>query len=125
MNKVQLIGRLVREPELRVTETGVPFVNYTLAVERRMSKDKGADFINIVSWGSQGEFVTNYFTKGLRVGIVGRIQSSTWTDKEGVKKYAVNVATEELFFADGKGADTPSGKDFETIDTTQDSDLPF
>lgn len=103
MNKVILLGRLTKDPELRYTQNNTPVASFTLAVDRRF-KQKGqpeADFIPIVAWQSTAEFVSKYFTKGLRVAISGRIQTRNWED-QGVKHYVTEVIAEEVGFADGK-----------------------
>lgn len=105
MNNVCLIGRLAKEPELRYTSTNNTAVcSFTLAVNRRFKQEgqPDADFINIVAWGKTAEFVSKYFTKGLQVGVVGRIQTRNWEDGEGKKHYATEVVAEEVNFADSK-----------------------
>lgn len=104
MNNVCLVGRLTKDPELRNTASGTPVCNFTLAVDRRF-KSEGqptADFINIVSWSGTAEFVANYFNKGMRVFVVGRIQTRTWEDNDGKRHYATEVVSNEVGFADGK-----------------------
>ncbi len=104
MNNVCLVGRLTKDPELRNTASGTPVCNFTLAVDRRFKSENQptADFINVVSWSSTAEFVANYFNKGMRVFVVGRIQTRTWEDNDGKKHYATEVVSNEVGFADGK-----------------------
>lgn len=106
MNKVILMGRLTRDPEVRYTQTNNTLVaSFSLAVNRRFAKqgeERQADFINIVAWSKLGEFCSKYFKKGQQVGIVGRIQTRTWDDENNVKHYITEVVAEEAYFADSK-----------------------
>lgn len=128
MNKVILMGRLTRNPELKQLASGTLVANFTLAVSRRF-KSEGqpeADFIPIVAWGKTAEFVDNYFRKGQQVAIAGRLQVRQWDDKEGKRRYLTEVVAEEVYFADSK-KDNDSNKsqpekDYESFD---DEDLPF
>ena len=94
MNKVVLIGRLTKDPELKFTPgTGTAVARFTLAVDRKFSKDgkKEADFISVVAWGKTGELVANYMSKGRLLGVYGRIQTSTYDAKDGTKRYVTEV----------------------------------
>ena len=106
MNKVILMGRLTRDPEVRYTQTNNTLVaSFSLAVNRRFvrpGEERTADFINIVAWSKLGEFCSKYFKKGQQVGIIGRIQTRTWDDEQGQKRYATEVVAEEAYFADSK-----------------------
>ena len=106
MNKVILMGRLTRDPEVRYTQTSNTLVaSFSLAVNRRFvrqGEERQADFINIVAWGKLGEFCSKYFKKGQQVGIIGRIQTRTWDDEQGQKHYVTEVVAEEAYFADSK-----------------------
>jgi single-strand DNA-binding protein len=105
MNKTILMGRLVKDPELRYTSNNnTPVASFTLAVNRRFKQDgqPDADFINIVAWSKSAEFVSKYFTKGQQVVVVGHIQNRSWDDNEGKKHYATEVIAEETYFADSK-----------------------
>jgi len=113
-NKVILGGRLTDTPELKTTGTGVPFVNFSIAVNRPYSKNSDAqqqnvDFINIVAWRQRAEFVTRYFKKGSSICIVGSIQTRTWTDQQGNKRYATDVVADEVSFVDSKGDGAQGG----------------
>ena len=143
MNKVILMGRLTRDPEVRYTQTNNTLVaSFSLAVNRRFARqgeERQADFINIVAWSKTGEFCSKYFKKGQQVGIIGRIQTRNWDDDQGVKHYITEVVAEEAYFADSKreedagntafdnafGETTPGnmGSDFEVTSSTD--DLPF
>ena len=106
MNKVVLMGRLTRDPEVRYTQTNNTVVaSFSLAVNRRFvrqGEERQADFINIVAWSKLGEFCSKYFKKGQQVGIIGRIQTRTWDDDQGQKHYVTEVVAEEAYFADSK-----------------------
>ena len=105
MNKVALIGSLTKEPETRYTQTNnICVVSFTLAVNRRYAKEgeQQADFINIVAWNKTAEFIAKYFNKGMQVGIVGRIQTRNYDDKDGKKVFVTEVVAEEVDFADSK-----------------------
>ena len=141
MNKVVLMGRLTRDPEVRYTQTNNTLVaSFTLAVNRRFARqgeERQADFINIVAWSKTGEFCSKYFKKGQQVAVIGRIQTRTWDDEQGQKHYVTEVVAEEAYFAEGKrdgemggsfGAtfgtmpSSTSGSDFEI---SSGDDLPF
>jgi single-strand DNA-binding protein len=105
MNKVVLIGRLTRDPELRYTQGGKAFTTFTLAVDRRFSKDKQqtADFIPCMAWDKLAEIIGNNLAKGRRVGVEGRLQTRTYDAKDGSKRSAFDVMVDELEFLDPKG----------------------
>ncbi len=113
MNRVFLMGRLTKDPELRyTTNNNTAVCSFTLAVDRRFSRqgeEKQADFINIVAWTHTAEFCSKYFYKGLRVVVEGRIQTRTWDDTEGKRHYATEVVADDVHFADGKRSDAPMG----------------
>jgi single-strand DNA-binding protein len=141
MNKVILMGRLTRDPEVRYTQTNNTLVaSFSLAVNRRFARqgeERQADFINVVAWNKTGEFVSKYFKKGQQVAVVGRIQTRTWDDDNGQKHYVTEVVAEETYFADSKrdgdvpggafestfGEDVAQSAEFQV--TTSDDDLPF
>lgn len=106
MNKVVLMGRLTRDPEVRYTTTNNTLVaSFSLAVNRRFARqgeERQADFINIVAWDKTGEFCSKYFKKGQQVGVIGRIQTRNYDDKDGKKVYVTEVVAEEAYFADTK-----------------------
>ena len=106
MNKVILMGRLTKDPEVRYTQANNTLVaSFSLAVNRRFARqgeERQADFINIVAWSKLGEFCSKYFRKGQQVGIIGRIQTRTWDDDQGQKHYITEVVAEEAYFADSK-----------------------
>ena len=112
MNKVILMGRLTRDPEVRYTQTNNKLVaSFSLAVNRRFARqgeERQADFINVVAWDKTGEFCSKYFKKGQQVGVIGRIQTRNWDDEQGQKHYVTEVIAEETYFADSK-RDSDSG----------------
>lgn len=106
MNKVILMGRICKELELRyVTTNNTPVCTFTLAVDKKFQKqgeERQADFIPIVTWRNQAEFCSKYFVKGMRVAVVGSLQTRSYDDNEGVKRYITEVVADEAHFADGK-----------------------
>ena len=106
MNKVILMGRLAREPEVRYSQgaESLAIARYTLAVNRRFKRqgEPEADFINCVAFGKTGEFAEKYFKKGQMVSVVGRLQVRSWDDNEGKKRWSTDVIVEEQYFAEGK-----------------------
>lgn len=107
MNKVFLIGRLTRDPELRYTGSNVAVATFSLAVNRPFTNQSGereADFINIVVWRKQAENVKNYLTQGSQVAIDGRIQTRSYDGQDGQKRYVTEVVADNVQFLDSKGA---------------------
>ncbi len=113
LNKVILGGRLTAAPELKQTPSGVMVTSFSIAVNRRF-QSKGedgqtanqADFINVTAWRQTAEFVCKYFRKGSSICIVGSIQTRSWTDQQGAKRYATEVVADEAYFVDAKGENT-------------------
>ena len=104
MNKVILLGRLTKEPELRQTQGGTAVCNITIAVRRRFAKDgqQDCDFINCTAWASAAEFICKNFEKGSPIAIVGELHSESWENQEGKRQYSTNVTVEEVHFAGKK-----------------------
>lgn len=112
MNRVILMGRLTRDPEVRYSqgEKSMAIARYTLAVDRRGKKDEqNADFINCVAFDKAGEFAEKYFRQGMRILVSGRIQTGSYTNKDGVKVYTTDVMIEDQEFADSKGSGSDGG----------------
>lgn len=113
MNKVILMGRLTRDPEVRYSQgaNATAVARYSLAVDRRFKRDgePTADFINCVSFGRSAEFAEKYFRQGLKVVVTGRIQTGSYTNKDGVRVYTTDVVVEEQEFAESKAASENSG----------------
>ena len=107
MNKVILMGRLTRDPEIRYSqgERSTAVARYSLAVNRTFKRDgdPDADFINCVAFGRQAEFAEKYFHKGIRIVITGRIQTGSYTNKDGVRVYTTDIIVDDQEFADSKG----------------------
>lgn len=126
MNKVFLIGRLVKDPELRYTGNNTPVATFTLAVKRQASEE--SDFIPIVFWSKYGETCGKYLKKGSRVSILGRIQVRNYEDKEGKRRYATEVVGESFEFLDSKntGSKNNTPNPFEEFaNEIQQEELPF
>ena len=108
MNKVILMGRLTRDPEVRYSQGDVStaVARYTLAVDRRFRRDgeATADFINCVAFGRQAEFAERYLRQGTKIAITGRIQTGSYTNRDGVKVYTTDIVVEEQEFAESKAA---------------------
>lgn len=150
-NKAILIGRLTADPELKQTTAGTYVLNFQIAVDRRFRGQDGerkADFITIVCWRQQAEFVAKYFHKGDPIGIDGNIQTRNYEDRQGTKRTAFEVVADNVFFVGGKSSNNNGGgyasaqpsaaaaipaapvaysngaaSDFEEVET--DNDLPF
>jgi single-strand DNA-binding protein len=145
LNKVVLAGRLTNDPELKQTTTGVSVLSFTLAVNRRFASknEQGesqtqADFISVVAWRTTAEFIAKYFRKGSAICITGSIQTRSWQDQQGQRRYATEVIADEAMFVDSRsesgsmsdgyqtpafsstGSVTPSFEEHNT-----DDDLPF
>lgn len=111
MNKVTLMGRFTKDPELKTTQNQKAVCSFTLAVERKFktaSGERQADFISIVSWGQQAETISKYFQKGSRIIVIGNLQGRSYDDKDGEKVYTMEVVLEELYFVDKKGESVSS-----------------
>ncbi len=106
LNRIIIMGRLVRDPELRNTQSGVAVTSFTLAVDRdfksRDSGEKSTDFIDVVAWRQTAEFVCKYFTKGRMAVVEGRLQIREWTDKDGNKRRTAEVVADNVYFGDSK-----------------------
>ena len=148
LNKIVLMGRLTRDPELRRTDSGIAVASFSLACDRDYSGKDGAekqtDFVDIVAWRHTAEFVGKYFAKGRMAVVSGRLQIRPWTDKEGNKRRSAEIVAESVYFGDSKrdgqqsgqqkspqagyqdasGYDSAYVSDFAQIED-DDSDLPF
>ena len=143
MNKVQLVGRLTRDPEIRYSqgENATATARFSVAVNRRFKNSEGnydADFINCVAFGKSAEFVGKYFKKGMAIGLTGRIQTGSYTNKDGQKVYTTDVVVEETEFVESKGASSAdnsntsrparnvaNNNDFMSVPDGVDEELPF
>lgn len=132
MNHVSLVGRLTKDPEVKEATNGVKLARFSLAVDRRFSKDgqREADFIPCVAFGKSAEFAEKYFTKGMKIGVNGRIQTGSYTKADGTKGYTYDVIIESSEFCESKSANnaTPANSDNNFVNIPDDADdegLPF
>ena len=107
LNKVVLAGRITADPELKQTPSGVSVLRFTLAVNRRFSRnaeqgEQQTDFITMVAWRQTAEFISKYFRKGSAICVTGSIQTRSWTDQQGQKRYATDVVVDEAMFVDSR-----------------------
>ena len=109
LNKIFLMGRLTRDPELRRTTTGTPVASFSLACDRdfkdKQTGEKQTDFVDCIAWRNTGEFVSKYFSKGRMAVVEGRLQIRDWTDKDGNKRRAAEVVADQVYFGDSKRED--------------------
>ena len=141
LNKVILMGRFTRDPELRSTPQGISTCAFSIAVDRnfvRQGEERKADFINCVAWRQTAEFISKYFRKGSMVALEGSLQTRSWDDQDGKKRYATDVVVNQVYFAESKrdsqssmgGDDFASAGDFGSLPEPispmgTDDDLPF
>lgn len=133
MNKVIMMGRLTRDPEVSSSTSGTTFARYSIAVDRKFKKegDPDADFFNCTSFGKQAEFVERYLKKGTKVVVTGRLQNNNYTNKDGQKVYDVRIMCEEVEFAESKNSSESSNSgsadvtDFTNIPEGLVEELPF
>ena len=113
LNHITIMGRFVRDPELRRTGSGIAVASFTLAVDRDFKSsnggDKEVDFIDCVVWRQAGEFVSKYFTRGRMAVVSGRLQIRSWNDKDGNKRRTAEVVADNVYFADTKSENASSG----------------
>lgn len=106
LNHIVIMGRLVRDPELRRTQAGVPVASFRIAVDRdfgnRETGEREADFIDVVAWRQTGEFVSKYFSKGRMAVVSGRLQMRNWTDSNGQKRVSAEIVADNVYFGDSK-----------------------
>lgn len=138
LNHITLMGRIVRDIELRRTNSGKPVASFTVAVDRDFSQgdQKETDFIDCVAWNKTGEFVDKYFSKGSMIVVAGRLQIRSWNDKDGNKRRTAEVVADNVYFGESKsqesrgtqapsyGGYTPPANDYATLDD-EDPQLPF
>lgn len=113
LNHISIMGRMVRDPELKQTQSGVSVAHFTLAVDRDFSGrdggEKETDFIDVVCWRNTAEFVTRYFSKGRMAIVAGRLQMRKWTDKNGNNRVAAEVVADNVYFGDSKKEESSGG----------------
>ena len=127
MNRAILMGRLTAKPELRYTNSNVPYARFTVAVNRQFNNQDGnreADFINVVVWRKQAEVICNYFDKGNLIAIEGRIQTGSYDDKDGNKRYTTDVVLDQFHFVESKAQREATSNNevtpYDYADTTND-----
>ena len=136
MNSVQLLGRLTRDPDVRYTDGGSTIARFSLAVDRRFKQEGGetADFINCIAFGKTAEFIEKFIFKGTKIALNGRIQTGSYTNKDGVKVYTTDVVVENVEFAESKNNNSNAGsnvntsaqnEDFMSMPDGIDEELPF
>jgi single-strand DNA-binding protein len=132
LNKIFVMGRLTKNPELRRTGSGTPVASFTLAVDRDFKSqggEKETDFIDIVAWRSTAEFVSKFFSKGRMAVVEGRLQIRDWTDKDGNKRKNAEIVADNVYFGDSKRdgqQDKPvAQQEFNEIEEDDDETLPF
>ena len=130
LNQVHLMGRLTKDPELRVTQNNTPVASFCIAVDRDFSKgEKETDFINCVAWRTTGEFISKYFAKGSMIAVVGRLQMRSYTDKNGDNRTVAEVVVNNAYFCGGndnreiKPDKAPKKAKF--IEVDEDEELPY
>ena len=128
LNRIILMGRLTRDPELRHTQTGTAVASFSLAVDRdfrnRDSGEKGVDFIDVVAWRNTAEFGSKYFTKGRMAVVEGRLQIRDWTDREGGKRRSAEVVADNIYFGDSKRDGETGGASFSRPAAPADYGMP-
>lgn len=130
LNKIILMGRLTRDPELRRTGSGTAVASFSLAVDRDFKTQDGereTDFIDIVAWRSTAEFVSKYFTKGRMAVLEGRMQVRDWTDKDGNKRRSTEVIAENIYFGDSKRSESGAAdkQEVRELSADEEGELPF
>ena len=126
MNKLMLIGRLTKAPELKYTQSGTAVATFTLAVDRKFSKEKEADFISCVAWQKTAEFIAQWFTKGQQMALEGRLQVRTYDDNDGKKHWVTEVIAEQVEFCGSKGSGSAGKEEGWGEEVVfDDNDLPF
>lgn len=131
MNNVQLVGRLTRDPDVRVSNGGTSVARFTVACDRRFKSDGAptADFPTVIAFGKTAEFIEKFFLKGMRIGVTGRIQTGSYQDKDGRKVYTTEVVADSVEFVESKNANHSDQKNdnagFMEIPDGADDELPF
>lgn len=127
MNKVELIGRLTKEPELKLTANQTAFCNFTIAVDRRFKDANGqrqADFINCVAWRQTAQFIAKYFHKGNKIALSGSIQTRSFDDQNGQKRFVTEVIIDEAEFVESQPQAQPEPSQPAPEPQTQQEDIP-
>ena len=125
INKAILMGRLTRDPELRHTGTGTAVCSFSIAIDNGYGENRQTDFINCVAWNKTAEFVSNYFSKGKMIIVIGRISTRSWEGQDGKRNYATEVVASEVSFGESKSENSSAAKDDFTPLDVIDDDLPW
>lgn len=129
MNKVMLVGILAADPKMRTTQSGVQCASFRVAVQRRFANSQGvreADFISCIAWRQTAEFVSRYFRKGSRIGLVGTLQTRSYQAQDGTKRYATEVVVDEVeFVAPKEGGGQAQSQQTGGFVEVEDDELPF
>lgn len=130
LNKIVIMGRLVRDPEKRTTQSGVSVVSFTVAVDRdfKNGDEKVTDYIDCTAWRGTADFISKFFTKGRAIVVDGQLQSRKWQDKDGNNRVSWEVQAQNVYFADSKRNDDgqqSKPQTFEEVASEDDEDLPF
>lgn len=125
MNKIFLMGRLTKDPEVTYTQDGKIYARFTVAVDRPPNKDgkKEADFLSCVAWSKTAELVGNHFTKGKKILVEGRLRTGSYKAKDGTKRFTTDVFVERIEFVESKGKDTAA--DFDSMSSAFTEEIPF
>lgn len=129
LNSISIMGRFTRDPELKFTQTDTPVTSFTLAVDRdfknKENGERDADFIDCVAWRNTAEFVCDYFTKGSKAVVNGRLMTRNYEDKEGVKRKVTEIVVENIYFAESKQNGTAQSSEFTECSDDEEEDVPF
>ncbi len=129
INKAILMGRLVRDPELRHTGSGTPVCSFSIAINSGSGENQTTDYINCVAWNKTAEFVSKYFDKGKMIAVIGKIQTRSWEGQDGKKNYATEVVVNEVSFCESKKetdtADNAAESNDEFTPLEMPGDMPF
>ena len=125
INKVILMGRLAKDPELRRTGAGTPVTSFSIAINAGYGENQHTDFVNCTAWNKTAEFVSKYFTKGKMIIVIGRISTRSWETQDGKKAYATEVIVSEVSFGESKSENPSAAKDDFTPLDEADDDLPW
>jgi len=127
LNKIVIMGRLTRDPELRQTQSGTNVANFTLACDRdlknKQTGERETDFIDCVAWAQKADFLANYFSKGRMAVVEGRLQLRDWTDNDGNKRRNAEIVADNIYFGDSKSDSQPATQPVPAQDITD--ELPF
>ncbi len=125
INKVILMGRLTKDPELRHTGNQTPVCSFSIAINNGYGENQHTDFVNCTAWNKTAEFVSKYFTKGKMIIVIGRIATRSWETQDGNKAYATEVVASEVSFGESKSENSSAAKDDFTPLDEADDDMPW